>query len=137
MSLICEIITKKENKMTDQQFQRLLELLGQVGSTAYQAALQQVYVNANLKLFWGIAFLTGLIFGGIIIWLGIKQMDKDMQTPKSYGNDNDSGAGIVFFGIVVCVGSLVLACLNFSDAYTYILSPQWQAIQLMSQLVIK
>jgi len=123
--------------MTDPQFQQLMLVLGQIGNTAYQAALQQVYVDAHLKLFWGYVFLVLTLLGVIIVILGFKEFERASKRVKTYASDDDMGAGISVVGFGIIFVTFILAAMNFSDAYTMLLSPQWQAIQLMAHLVVK
>lgn len=111
--------------ITDDQFQKLLGILGQIGSQAYAAALQQVNVDAHLDLFWGIIFSVGIVIGIIVVIFGIRLMDED----------SDTGSGVSLFGLLITIFTVLLASINFSNAYSLSVSPQWQAIQYLAKLV--
>lgn len=119
--------------MTDQQFQRLMEILGQVGNQAYQSAYQQAQINGRLDLAAaGICGLVLVLAILAVIW-GFRQVMNDelsADSPRS-----NLGAGLAFTGAVVILFALGLGSTFAWNAYSELTNPSWAAIQLLARLV--
>jgi hypothetical protein len=113
--------------MTDQQFQQLVELLGKIGTFAYDAALRQVYVDGWRNLIMGAVFLfAAIVFAKVCIRAArhlIDSPDEDMWIMAS-----------LFTGIF-SAGILIASVASLNSAFVLLLSPQWNALRHMASLV--
>jgi hypothetical protein len=117
--------------MTDEQFQQLVLILGQVGNAAYAAALRRAEVNAWIN---GVTAVIGLIVFSASIVIGlrlIRMADKPDVTSEAQRNISTS------FIIVLCVGvfSLFDALITAPTAIKLIYSPEFAALQYLATLV--
>lgn len=120
--------------MTQQQFDQLMQILGQIGNTAYQAAYQQALTNSRVD-----AFLSGLAAVVVVMgmlatfWAFRLALKRIKDEPNS---DNEQVWGML--GVITTIVSIVATIIAIGcglSAYKEMANPTWYAIQYLSQLV--
>ena len=108
--------------MSELQFQKLIEILGNIGNVAYRVALQQVYVDAWLSILdiiLGIFVLVVSIACGRKIW------------NSNTGPDRDAAFALILPGMV----GVVLIVGNVQGVISRFASPDWNAIEYLARLI--
>lgn len=126
--------------MTNEQFQQLLQILGNVGNVVYQMALRQVYIDIVQNFLW-----ATLLFGvSILLWRWVVAQSKIMKKASSGKSDQDWLLGLhvdmsktlgVIFGAIGSIVGFGLAIGLINNAIGMLISPQWYAIQYLSGFV--
>ena len=108
--------------MSTEQFDRLLELLGEVGSRAYQVAYRQVIVDS---IAW---FVLSVVF----IVVGIYLVGRFKQNAKTdeYNEPEWTVASWITKAMI-----FILVLVAFSQI-VHLLNPHWYVLRLLSSLVI-
>ena len=113
--------------MTDEQFQQLIDLLGQMGNAVYAIAVRQAQVEAASSVIWAFAFVLCLIGG-------YRMFRKGLSTYQEEKYDIMPMFGLMFGGIGITAGVIGTAtCLT--TVIHYALNPQWAALVKLSELV--
>ena len=115
--------------MSQEQFDKLVEILGSVGSMAYQAALRQVYVDAWTNLFFAVCeavVLLASVYFFVRVFRWVKNESGDHLDAMPFY----MGIAIGFF-----VGGATLL-VSLSSAISLFVSPQWNAIKYIASLVM-
>lgn len=115
--------------MTDPQFQQLLTILGQVGSTAYQAAYRQAQTQGYIDLGWAGVLLLAALIG----WIMAAHWHRRGNHSNALEADSCYGVAAIFYliGSTGTIAGLIFLTLGSE----YLLNPQWAAIQLLARLV--
>lgn len=118
--------------MTNEQFQQLIALLGQIGKQAYDIAVRQAKIEAATSFLWMLLALVG-------VWLSYKGVAFGVKWFRSKHEKWDDMETPALVGMVVgCMALPICAVLAVSDLVNviqYALNPQWQALLELSKLV--
>lgn len=130
--------------MSNDQFQQLLKILGDVGTLGYNAAVEKVYSDGYQALFWTV---FGMVLSLTAIFMLRSGVEKLVQNKNRYRNEHDYSeddretddvAPIikVTFSVISLFFSLFLFS-NVSTAITNLTAPHYQALYYLSRLVVK
>lgn len=117
--------------MTNEQFQQLIGILGQVGGDAYQAALVRALVYNVIALFVNGGFLLAVLVLGrkAFAWMRKQEIDEHVD------HSNASIIKVLIFSIG-CFASWLLITWSAENVIA-IASPQFEAIKLLTRLVVQ
>lgn len=118
--------------MSEDQFNRLMELLGNVGNASYQGAYAEAVLNGKIDT--AVAMLCAVVFlvAVVTLWNNSRQITPDSDRDK---DEWHIGASVVA-AIVLVVVTLIGVTVGIS-AIKEIVNPSWQAIYYLSDLVKK
>jgi len=103
--------------------QRIAELLSPTAEAAWRIALVQVGVQARVSLAWGIVGVVLMLLGG----------GAGLAAP---GSKSIEAAGWWYvLAVVLLITGAILAGRGLTNAYQYMASPEWYAIQALMGLV--
>lgn len=110
--------------MSDEQFDKLVALLGQFGSEAYQAAYQHVLVDSVVGVIvFGLVFLAGLYLIRLGARLWAKREDRfDDELPSIFA---------CLAGGVICSVSGII----WGNALVNLLAPRYAALEALAKLI--
>lgn len=116
--------------MTPEQFDKLVAILGNIGNSAYQAALRSVYAEMWSDIITAGLCLVFSIGLGIAVYklLHIRPHDDDA---RFFIYLAAAIAGILVLTAVLASASSLLSAMRLSIA------PEWYAIEKMAGLVVK
>jgi len=113
--------------MTPEQFDQLLKLLGNIGTLAYQAALQQVYAD-------NLVSISLSVFIVVVVWGGCRWAEKlILPTFPDDDRDNRIATRVVFS--VIGWGVTFAFLINIATNLVRLLAPQYAALQYLAGLV--
>lgn len=113
--------------MTEEQFQQLVDLLGELGSAAYALAVRQAQIEAVTSLISALGFIVlGIVAYRVILW-GKEKVANDDSNPGGYF--------ALLFGAVGGVVGLVGAVDCVIQTIHYAINPQWAALAKLAELV--
>jgi hypothetical protein len=113
--------------MTEEQFDKLIAILGNVGTQAYQAAYRQAYLDGIYSTIASV-ILVGLI--GVTVYLAVRLGHKRVDFP-----DDIPKWGSVAFLFLSIVVMIILLFTTTASAMTGLFNPEWYAIQALAKLV--
>ena|SRR3990167_10749320 len=108
--------------MTPEQFEKLIAILGEVGSFAYQAAYRQAIVDGVFNLIVVFVALVIVAVSSRVLLINIK---------KPFSDTTDAVS--VLCGFVI-FSFLLIAMLTVSKGVMSLLNPHWRAIELLAGL---
>lgn len=120
--------------MTTEQFQQLIQILGQVGTAAYNAAYLRALVDGGVGAFFFsiAAFAAFNITRRIILFITWRQHQEGEESL-------DYDSGVMSKAFTYCVGGLltfVFCCIAVSDLIE-LLTSQYAALDWLARLVIR
>lgn len=113
--------------MTDEQFQQLIQVLGEVGSTAYASAIKGVYVEGA----------TSILLFVILAGVGAACLASVWRMVKSADGDWYEIDPVIIFPSIGMVLLFVFSVVSLCTGINYLLAPDWYALQRLAGLVIK
>lgn len=114
--------------MTQEQFQQLIGILGQVGNSAYQAAYARVIYGAVL---YAIIQVIILVLGAYIAVRAMRWAIKNKE-------ENEEAALVIgFVTMLISVFFFPMLIGFFSDSIISLITPQYGALKLLADLVIR
>lgn len=119
--------------MTEEQFGELIRILGDVGSSAYQAAAERAFWEAVIYLLIQTALILALIFSTRALWKWArKQMDRD-----NHEGEADWGFGTKVACVLTLVFMMLLLVSSWAESFITLITPNYAALKLLSDLVIR
>ena len=109
--------------MTDEQFNTLVNILGNLGSQAYQYALRQAYLGAVGWMLFGIAVF-------VACYVGYRKFSVLGKSDKG-----SNGAEWNLASILILVAGTAIGAFNILANLIVLVNPHWRAIQLLAGLV--